>query len=78
VNLARVVIPCAAVLVIGFVLLIVLLVRSTKRGREPGQGVRASANWMVDPTGRHELRFWDGSTWTAHVSDAGQQSEDPL
>ncbi len=28
-------------------------------------------NWYTDPTGAHELRYWDGSVWTAHVSDAG-------
>ncbi len=27
------------------------------------------AGWNPDPTGRHELRYWDGSTWTDHVSD---------
>jgi hypothetical protein len=34
--------------------------------------------WAADPTGRHELRYWDGSEWTAHVSDRGQVSADPL
>jgi uncharacterized protein YxjI len=29
------------------------------------------ANWHPDPTGRHELRYWDGATWTDHVSDQG-------
>ena len=29
------------------------------------------ANWHPDPTGRHQLRYWDGSTWTDHVSDNG-------
>ena len=27
---------------------------------------------------RHELRFWDGSQWTARVSDAGREGLDPL
>lgn len=36
------------------------------------------ANWHPDPTGRHELRYWDGTAWTAHVSDAGTQGLDPL
>lgn len=34
--------------------------------------------WQPDPTGRHEARFWDGATWTAWVSDAGQAGEDPV
>ena len=35
-------------------------------------------SWHPDPTGRHELRYWDGSTWTDHVPDQGNQSVDPL
>jgi uncharacterized protein (AIM24 family) len=35
-------------------------------------------SWHPDPTGRHELRYWDGSTWTDHVADAGVQAMDPL
>jgi hypothetical protein len=34
------------------------------------------AGWRPDPTGRHELRYWDGTTWTDHVSDQGAQSTD--
>jgi len=36
------------------------------------------ANWHPDPTGRHELRYWDGQQWTAHVSDNGNQGTDPV
>ena len=35
------------------------------------------AGWYADPAGRFELRYWDGSTWTEHVSRAGQQFTDP-
>jgi uncharacterized protein YxjI len=35
------------------------------------------ANWFPDPFGRHELRYWDGSQWTEHVSSHGRQSVDP-
>lgn len=34
--------------------------------------------WAPDPGGRHELRYWDGSRWSDHVSDAGRQGTDPL
>jgi uncharacterized RDD family membrane protein YckC len=27
--------------------------------------------WYPDPSGRHQVRYWDGSGWTAHVSDNG-------
>ena len=33
--------------------------------------------WLPDPSGHHELRWWDGSQWTEHVSDAGETSLDP-
>lgn len=36
------------------------------------------AGWFADPSGRHELRYWDGGIWTAHVSDHGAQSQDPI
>ncbi|HYT38195.1 MAG TPA: phospholipid scramblase-related protein [Acidimicrobiia bacterium] len=35
------------------------------------------ADWYPDPTGRHEHRYWDGSTWTEHVASHGRQSVDP-
>jgi len=30
------------------------------------------AGWYADPSGRYELRYWDGNAWTEHVSRAGQ------
>jgi hypothetical protein len=32
------------------------------------------AEWHPDPLARHELRYWDGTRWTDHVSDHGHQS----
>ncbi len=29
------------------------------------------AGWFPDPSTRHELRYWDGTVWTSHVSDRG-------
>jgi len=37
----------------------------------------APADWYPDPAGRFELRYWNGSAWTEHVSRNGQQSIDP-
>jgi hypothetical protein len=31
----------------------------------------AEASWLPDPGGTHELRYWDGTAWTEHVSDQG-------
>ena len=35
------------------------------------------AGWYADPSGRFELRYWDGSAWTEHVARGGQQFTDP-
>lgn len=34
--------------------------------------------WQPDPTGRHQYRWWDGTSWAAHVSDGGVTSQDPM
>jgi hypothetical protein len=34
------------------------------------------AHWAADPTGRHQLRWWDGTSWTANVHDNGITSTD--
>lgn len=43
---------------------------------DPAAGA-APAGWYADPSSRFELRYWDGSQWTEHVSRAGQQYTDP-
>lgn len=32
--------------------------------------------WLPDPSGRHELRWWDGGEWTEHVSDQNTAGTD--
>jgi hypothetical protein len=44
---------------------------------QPATSAAAPAGWYADPSGRYELRYWDGGTWTEHVSRAGQQYTDP-
>jgi len=44
---------------------------------DPAPAPSVPAGWYADPAGRFELRYWDGSTWTEHVSRAGQQFTDP-
>ncbi len=34
------------------------------------------AGWHRDPSGRHELRFWDGTRWTEHVVSEGIPGHD--
>jgi hypothetical protein len=33
--------------------------------------------WLIDPSGRHEKRYWSGSEWTEHVLDGGVPGTDP-
>jgi hypothetical protein len=52
----------------------------------PGAATSAGANppmlspptWAGDPSGRHQLRYWDGRAWTDYVADDGRESRDPL
>lgn len=36
----------------------------------------ATAGWNSDPSGRFEVRHWDGQRWTQHVSTGGTTSTD--
>jgi hypothetical protein len=40
--------------------------------------VSSPADWYPDPSGRHEVRYWDGGAWTEHVSDRGAPGRDPV
>jgi hypothetical protein len=35
------------------------------------------AGWYADPAGRHQYRYWNGSGWTAEVSDGGVMTSEP-
>ena len=41
-----------------------------------GQGEAPIGAWHPDPLGRHQLRYFDGSSWTPNVSDHGVTSQD--
>lgn len=45
---------------------------------QPEPAAANPAAWHPDPRGRHQLRYWDGSVWTAHVADDGVTASDPL
>jgi hypothetical protein len=54
----------------------------TGAGTGPGHGgypteQPVAAQWYPDPSGRHQLRYWEGSEWTPHVSDDGVVTQDP-
>lgn len=35
------------------------------------------AGWHPDPVRRYEMRYWNGRTWTSHVSNRGETLTDP-
>lgn len=42
-----------------------------------GNVVRAvPPQWLPDPAGQHEYRWWDGQRWTAQVASGGRVSQD--
>jgi len=69
-------------LFVGCVVLVVVLVKRDKKPPVPVSSalgpMPGATGWFSDPQNRHELRYWDGHSWTAAVSDAGVQSQDPL
>jgi hypothetical protein len=38
----------------------------------------APAGWYTDPTGRHQVRYWNQGRWTDQVSNEGATTTDPL
>jgi hypothetical protein len=50
---------------------------SSQQAATPAATPAVPAGWYADPAGRFELRYWDGSAWTEHVSRQGQQYTDP-
>jgi hypothetical protein len=51
------------------------VVAASQRHAPAGQ---VASGWYPDPTAHHQLRWYDGTTWTANVSDNGATSSDPL
>jgi len=44
----------------------------------PAVASAVPAGWQPDPTGRFEQRYWDGATWTEHVTAGEVTSSDPI
>jgi len=77
----------AFVPLVGFIVLIVFLATDGQHGEnrygpDPKAGQvqysNVAAGWLKDPTGRHELRYWDSRVWTDQAADAGVVTTDPL
>jgi hypothetical protein len=54
-----------------------VFVRPVTAASERPTSAPVDASWRPDPTTRHELRYFDGTTWTSHVADGGVQAVDP-
>jgi hypothetical protein len=52
--------------------------RITLAAGAPTAGTSTAPGWHPDPTGRHDHRWWDGSTWTANAADDGVAVHDPI
>jgi hypothetical protein len=38
----------------------------------------SAPGWYADPTGRNELRFWDGSAWTERTKNRAERGEEKM
>ena len=52
--------------------------RDLPERREAWDPIFLAALGSPDPYGRHEQRYFDGSQWTAAISDAGASGMDPV
>jgi hypothetical protein len=43
-----------------------------------GLSAQPGPQWAADPSGRHQVRYYNGWAWTEHVSDNGAPGVDPL
>lgn len=53
--------------------------RSARQRVEDSKGFQTrNPGFFEDPMGRHELRYWDGASWTEYVKESGERFVDPL
>jgi hypothetical protein len=82
------VLAAVTLLVGGVVLAVVVTIRRSRaRSRQQAPAVQPVAwcagttggdGWFADPSGRYQLRYWDGRKWTELVSDGSTRAADPL
>ncbi|MEO6123164.1 MAG: DUF2510 domain-containing protein [Ilumatobacteraceae bacterium] len=42
----------------------------------PSTPMTSAPQWVSDPYGRHQMRYWDGERWTEHISNGGVAGTD--
>jgi len=47
-------------------------------GSTTSRSASLSAQWYGDPSGRHEYRYWNGTSWTDYIADRGETGTDLL
>ena len=57
---------------------VAVVIQRSNRGKSGVDASAAPPAWHPDPSARHQLRYWNGTVWTASVSDDGVQSEDQI
>ncbi len=63
----------------GLLLILTGIPLRSTAGANSTPTVRAlPASWYADPMGRYDLRYWDGFSWSPHVSAQGRPFVDPL
>lgn len=72
-------------LILGLIGIIIIAVLKSKQDVQLGVpvaayggGATSPAGWFPDPHRRYEMRYWDGSRWTEHVTSGGRQASDPV
>jgi hypothetical protein len=66
------------IVVIPVIVVVAIVAAMRRPGRQGPAPVVTPPGWLTDPMQRHQYRYWDGTQWTAAVSDDGAQSSDPL
>jgi hypothetical protein len=64
-------------ILVGGVVVVVRTAVASQRRQEQVTSLNPEG-WYSDPAGRHELRYWDGRTWTRAVVDEGRPGIDAM
>lgn len=55
---------------------LMIAIATNQRNKQSATTPTTPAGWHPDPYGKHQLRYFDGTSWREMVSDDGVQSVD--